>query len=325
MKLNHFIIIFALLWGGVDACAQLPEELSSRPEQWQLTLDTIKSKAHKLLLENNGLQAQYHELASQEQHLLQLIYDQQDNIDQLNRFIKERHGRTSQQMRIEELTEIIKIKKQKVKILEEQFENLQIKQSILERQIQTLNDTISNLEAHRPSSPQVDDQLTMLRKQLEDQLRQEVILKNETIALKNGGNGQNLNLNVVNAQNRQLQARLDALRLQELKIKNSSSDAQLAMANARMINKLKQRRDQLNASINAYETRMDQLRESSLVTVSWPVRKKRLIHEMVQKDARNNLMREKIKDLHEDINILKDQVAKLERRIDFIKGKALPL
>jgi len=243
----------------------------------------------------------------------------------LNRFIKERHGRTSQQMRIEELTEIIKIKKQKVKILEEQFENLQIKQSILERQIQTLNDTISNLEAHRPSSPQVDDQLTMLRKQLEDQLRQEVILKNETIALKNGGNGQNLNLNVVNAQNRQLQARLDALRLQELKIKNSSSDAQLAMANARMINKLKQRRDQLNASINAYETRMDQLRESSLVTVSWPVRKKRLIHEMVQKDARNNLMREKIKDLHEDINILKDQVAKLERRIDFIKGKALPL
>ena len=48
---------------------------------------------------------------------------------------------------------------------------------------------------------------------------------------------------------------------------------------------------------------------------------KELVHEMVQIDARNNKMRDNIKELHEDIDVLRDQVAKLERRVDFAKGQ----
>ena len=41
----------------------------------------------------------------------------------------------------------------------------------------------------------------------------------------------------------------------------------------------------------------------------------------LQTDARNNQMRDKIKVLREDIDVLRDQVARLERRVDFVKGK----
>ena len=52
------------------------------------------------------------------------------------------------------------------------------------------------------------------------------------------------------------------------------------------------------------------------------MKKKKLVHEMVQTDARNNQMRDKIKVLREDIDILRDQVARLERRVDFAQGKS---
>ena len=88
-----------------------------------------------------------------------------------------------------------------------------------------------------------------------------------------------------------------------------------------MYRSLKSGKSSSRPNINAYESRMDDLRESSLMALSWPVKKKKLIHEMVQTDARNNQMREKIKVLREDIDVLRDQVAKLERRVDFVQGK----
>lgn len=166
-----------------------------------------------------------------------------------------------------------------------------------------------------------NDQLIQLRKQLEDESRQEVLLENELGALKTGGTAQNSNQGAIEAENKQLEARLDMLRSQKPQHENLSSDEQLSQASARMYDKLKLRKDELEGKIYAYESRMDELRQSSLTALSWPLKKKKLVHDMVEMDARNNQMREKIKVLREDIDILKDQVARLERRLDFAKGK----
>ena len=91
---------------------RFPKESSSVPEQWQLTLDVIKSKAQTLVIENNGLQVEYRQLIEQLQKLQQSINDQQNKNEQMGRFLKERHGRTDQQVRIEELAQIIKTKRQ---------------------------------------------------------------------------------------------------------------------------------------------------------------------------------------------------------------------
>jgi chromosome segregation ATPase len=274
MRLPLFIIILSFLWWGLDARAQVPEELSSMPEQWQLTLDVIKSKAQNLLVENNGLQGEYRQLIDQAQKLQQSIDGQQSKNEQLELFLNERHGLTDQQMRIEELTGNIKTKSQQVRDEDQQLEDLKRKQSRLDYKIQQAP------AAQNTAQSPVEDQLPQLRKQLEDETRQEVLLENELEDLKAGGKIQNLGAGT-----------------------------------------LKERKEELEADIYAYELRMEELRRSSLTALSWPLKKKELVHEMVQVDARNNKMRDQIKGLHEDIDVLKDQVAKLERRVNFAQDK----
>lgn len=303
------------------------------PEQWQLSLDVIKSKAQTLAVKNDGLQVEYRKLIGQVQELRQSIYDQQHKNEQMGRILKERHGRTDQQVRIERLTQVIKTKSQQAGDYDGQLGNMKRKQSGLGHKVELLKYAIREAEFHqqeerqesRPSEdtvqPQDDDQLTQLRKQLEDQSTQEVLLENELGALKTGGKAQNLNVDAIDAENKQIEARLDLLRLQKLQHEKMSSDTQISQASARMFERLKMRKEQLEAKIYAYELRMDELRQSSLTGMSWPLKKKKLVHEMVLMDAGNNQMRYKIKVLREDIDVLRDQVAKLERRVDFIQGK----
>jgi len=305
------------------------------PEQWQLTLDVIKARAQTLVVKNNGLQDEHRQLTGQLQSLQQAIVDGQNKNDQLDRFLKDRHGRTDQQARIDELKQGLITKKEEERADEGQLEGLRRKQEDLDHKIQQLQGTISQLENRQQADkqkaqvvvntpqPSSDDPLAQWRKQLEDENRQEVLLEDQLGALKSGGQATNLNVEDIVEQNKQLEAHLDNLKLQKLRYLKRSPDPALGVANARRYEQLKRRKDQLEADINAYEFRLDELRESSLMSLSWPLKKKKLIHEMVQRDARNNQMRDKIKDLKEDIGVLKDQVNKLERRVDFAKGKSL--
>ena len=333
MRFSKYIIILPLLWWGFDVRAQVAEEVSSVPEQWQLTLDVIKSKAQTLLIENNGLQDENRQLMAQEQKLQKSIDDQQSKNEHKSRLLKERHGRTDQQVRIEELTQGIKTKKQEALILNKQLEEWNKKKTDQDHKIQKLKNMISDIGLQQQTEkqkvqvsqniekPKGDDQLAQWRKRLEDENRQEALLENQLEAIKRGGESQHLNIDVIKDQNKQLEARLNFLQMERLRhLKKSSAEIQ-AQANARKYDQLKKHKDQLEADINAYESRLNELRESSLTELSWPVKRKKLIKEMVQADARNNKLRDKIKELKEDIDVLRDQVARLERRVDFAQGK----
>ena len=126
-----------------------------------MTLDGIKSRVQALVIENNRLQVEYHKLTGQRQQLQQSMDDQQNKNEQTARLLKERHGRTDQQVRIEELVGMIKTKNQQVRIFDQQLKNLKRQLSRLE------------------SKDQVDHQLAQLRKQLEDESKQEVLLENK--------------------------------------------------------------------------------------------------------------------------------------------------
>jgi chromosome segregation ATPase len=331
MRFYSFIIILSLLWGASEATAQVVQGPSSMPEQWQLTLDVIKSKAQTLMVENNGLQSEYRQLIGQVQRLQQVIDDQQNKNGQISILLKERRGRTDQQLRMDELAQAGKTKRQEIHAFEEQFKNLEKKQVDLGHTIQQLKDTISGIEFHQQAEKKEarisqnpgaqEDELTPWRKQLEDDNRQEVLLENEWRNLKTGAQMKNLNVDALEEENKQLEARLNILQLQKLQHIRKSSDMVLAQANARRYDQLRKRKDELETSINAYESRLDELRQSSLLALSWPAKKKKLIHDMVQVDARNNQMRDNIKVLREDIDVLRDQVARLERRVDFVQGK----
>jgi predicted RNase H-like nuclease (RuvC/YqgF family) len=296
--------MFSLLWCSTYAVAQVSPGPSSMPEQWQLTLDVIKAKAQTLLIKNNELHAEYRQLGQKVQDLNQALKDAKDKNEGMRLFLQERHGRTDQQAQLEALQQTVKTKKQQAAGLRKQLENLEKKQADLDRTIQLQKARLADIQRRPldqqkqnplPAASAVDRQLTDLRGQLEEAKKQEVILENKLSFLKSGGPSQSLNADI---------------------------EGTLAWANQRKYDELKKRKDQLEDAIRTYEMRMDQLKSSGgLAALSWPVQKKKLIHEMVQKDARNNQLREKIKILREDVDILKDQVAKLERRVNFMQGK----
>lgn len=310
----------------------MPQEISSVPEQWQLTLDVIKSKAQSLVVENNGLQAAYQKSSEEVQKLRQSIADTQNKNEEMDHLLKERHGRTDQDLRIEELTSIVKTKRANARDLDEQVARLTQKKADLDQKIQQMKYTVSDIELHQQAQKQQpkpvetpapttgDDQINQWRKQLEDQSKQEVILENELSDLKTGNKTQDLNADDIERQNRLLEARLDILRLQKMRHISRSPVPPPSEPKARRYNQLKQRKDELLFKINAYAMRLDKLRESSLMALSWSVKKKQMVHELVAKDAHNNQMRQQIKDLHEDIDLLREQVGKLERRVDFAQG-----
>ena len=126
-----------------------------------MTLDGIKSRVQALVIENNRLQVEYHKLTGQRQQLQQSMDDQQNKNEQTARLLKERHGRTDQQVRIEVLTRSIKTKSQDLRALDKQLKNLKKKQARLE------------------SKGRMDHQLDQLHKQLEDETKQEVLLENK--------------------------------------------------------------------------------------------------------------------------------------------------
>ena len=131
------------------------------PDQWQLSLDAIQSKVQALVIENNGLRAEYRQLIEQVQKLQQSIDAQQYKNEQMGRFLKERHGRTDQQVRIEALVRSIKTKSQEARTFDKQLGKLKRKR----------------WELGRKGKDLVDDQLAPLRKQFDDERTQEVLLK----------------------------------------------------------------------------------------------------------------------------------------------------
>jgi chromosome segregation ATPase len=173
------------------------------------------------------------------------------------------------------------------------------------------------------SEAALNEQLTELRQRLEEEKKQEVLLENKLNTLRSPGQVSNRgDADQIEEQNKQLSLRLEDLQDQKRVLQARLPDASRAIANQQKYAELKKRKEQLEADINAYAYRMDQLKETSLLkTMPWPVEKKRLIHVMVQKDARNNQLREKIKMLREDVEILRDQVAKFERRVNFMQGQ----
>jgi len=302
-----------LCWAA-DVSAQVSSGLSSMPEQWQLTLDVIKTKAQTLLIKNNEIKSDYRRLSDQALELQQAVIGQQNKIEAIRLFLNERHGRTDQQIQIEQLQQGIKIKRQQDKESQEQLWALRKKQARQEQETRAVPPPLPQ--------PELNEQLSDLRQRLEEEKKQEVILENKLSVLRSPAQAPDQNADRIEEQNKQLSMRLQELRDQKRVLQARLPDAARAMVNQQKYAELKKRKEQLEADINAYAYRMDQLKESSLLTtMPWPVEKKKLIHVMVQKDARNNQLREKIKMLREDVEILKDQVAKFERRVNFMQGQ----
>ena len=64
-------------------------------------------------------------------------------------------------------------------------------------------------------------------------------------------------MDAIESENKQLEARLDLLRLRKLQKVKRSSDTIQAQINGRKYDQLKKSKDELEANINAYELRLE--------------------------------------------------------------------
>ncbi len=313
-------MILALGLSGVPSA--LAQE--SAVAQWQLTLDVIKSKAQHLLDVNNQLTQEANTLSQQMQMLGQTIEQKRAGNDGMRQLLKERHGKTDQQIRIEELTKTLKAKKALLASRPRGISALQKEEAQLQRQIDAKKIKVSELETQRntaqqPPAPSVQEDLNGVRAQLEQEKANEVAIEQEVEDFKKGQNQQQANEGGLAQANRELQSRLDVLRQQKAQQQAQPTGGQ---DNKERYYELQRRKSELDDKIRDYERRIDQMKDSLVTDISWSAKKKKLIHDMVQKDARNQEMREKINDLREDVEILHDHVDKLERRVNLGPSKS---
>ncbi len=80
---------------------------------WQQTLDSIKAAAKEEMAKNNSLSQQHQGLVMNARQLADAIAAKRQSNERLTAFLRERNGRTDQQIRIEELNgQIAAAKKQ---------------------------------------------------------------------------------------------------------------------------------------------------------------------------------------------------------------------
>src|SRR5690242_19469065 len=108
---NCVFLVYFVLCSLVPAFAQIAAEPPSGTQQWQLTFDVIKAKVDALVRENARLTAEAQSLKAQEQKLYVTIGEQGQKNEAIRQFLKERKGRTDQQIRMEELAGQVKTKK----------------------------------------------------------------------------------------------------------------------------------------------------------------------------------------------------------------------
>ncbi len=292
MRFYVFVLLLPLICLLGEARAQLSAGPSSMPEQWQLTLDVIKAKAQSLGVENDGLKDEYQQLVEKADELRQAIDQQRDKNAQSAAILQERHGQTDQDLRIIELNESIRAKNQRLKDYALQLRDLRRRRSESEHKVQAIKYAVRGRELVRLNQKEQIDALPGQRGDDPD------------------------------PQLGQLRQQLEDESTQEVLLENILAALKKGGTySAPTLKDLNAHKQELKREIYANVLRLEDLRDSSLMGLSWPLMKKTLVHRMVLIDARNNQMRSQIKGLKEDIDVLRDQIAKLERRADFVQVK----
>ena len=108
--------IYSLLFILCLVCpARVGAQEAPADAAWLLTLDTIKARSSQLMAQNTRLTADYDMLLEDIDRLNASIEEQGRKNAALADFLKTRHGRSDQQVRIQELEKQIRDKKDELK------------------------------------------------------------------------------------------------------------------------------------------------------------------------------------------------------------------
>lgn len=306
------------------------EPAPNSPE-WQLTLDVIKNKTMVLMEQNAKLIEEHNSLVKAYKKAQMDKRDLELQNESMRQFLRDRHGRSEQQMRMEEVSGQIRTKEDNVRQLQKGLSDLQKDTFETERRLKLRKLKASEIELHVKIEASQEKAINVI---------------DQRVALENDDDYNKLKAKLAQerAQEDDLQKQVDALKqqsLQPLVIPSAQEDADIKSLEQKIADLHKQKEDlqnrtnsdnnqrylqlmdkkkELESKIKEFEAQLNQLKEPATFGFLDPRQKKQIIRQMAQIDSRNIQLRQKIADLKEDVTLLREQVGRLERRANGVQA-----
>lgn len=308
---------------------QVSPEPSPNTPEWQLTLDVIRAKSDTLVDKNNKLVAHRDAMAARYTQLETSITELKANNDELRQFLKDRHGRSDEQIHLEEIASQVKFKEAQVKEIQKELTNLQDDVSSVQQKIQLkkLKMTALNLQNKEDISKaniqkamedrnliENSEELTKLREAFEQERKNEDVLGKQLAQLKPNQPKEGVLAPVDDAQIELLEKNLQTLRQQKEDLQKRIS-VDNNQPGQKRYEKLMLKKRVLEETIHESEVQLNRLRDPHALSFLSNPRKKEVLRQMIEVDTRNGKLRQKMVSLREDLDLLREQVRRLERKL----------
>ncbi len=286
-------------------------------EQWKSGVDAIRGQMDVLIRQNDQLTQVYDQERSQEQQLLREIEEQRQKVEALKEYLRKREGKTDQDLRVDALNGELRIKRMQMdKILLEYKTSHAKAQDVLDRvESKRMKISAYDLKPTEPAvekkavEPRKDPALEALRAEYQRQKASEARLEAGMDPARESSDALEI---------KQLEVRVAALTEQKAQLmkKPLAEDH-----SADKLNLMQTKKDELEKKIRAFESRIESLKSTSVVSGSWAAARKEMVRAVVQGDARNKKLANEIKELKENIALLRSQIGVLEKRVLFSKKR----
>lgn len=296
---------------------------------WQLTLDVIKAKAEALLQKNNDMMAQRDALLKQYNQEQKIIETLKKNNEEIRQFLKERHGRSDEQFKMDEIEAQIHQRKALLKETQDRLVQLNQVSEGLDQKIQLKKLRISDIQIDQKKqdlqlsmqqalkekdASKDDDELIALKKKLHEQKEQEAVLEKQ---------GDQAQLGMFKEPVQVSTEEINALEEKQDNLRHQKDDLQKRLngdnnqANMHRYQELMLKKSELEEKIKGFEVVLNQLKESSKENLTDDKSNKLMLKQMIKIDNRNTQLKQKVHELQENVLVLRSQVRRLEKKVNF--------
>ena len=316
----------------MSALAQMVRDTAGNVPRWLVSIDTIKTKAQGLMEKNIQLMSERDSLTNEDRKSKEQIHDVQIKNEILKQLLKERHGRSDQQMQVEDLTNQIKAKKDQLKRRQQELVKVQKQADDIDRKVrikmlkisdlklrqkaESLKANMQNILRQQASLAKNDQGLVQDKQRLQQEKNNESALEKELADLKQT-KAVSMTVDAGDIQSLALNLQTLIQQKEDLQKKNNADNNP---AKEVPYQQLTLKKKELEDKIKEYEVQLDRLKNPAILGLWGEQQRKQIVHQMVEIDNHNAQLRQRITDLREDVSLLKKQVSRLERKVNFTQG-----
>lgn len=325
------LMFFSPFW-QMSALAQMVRDTAGNVPRWLVSIDTIKTKAQGLMEKNIQLMSERDSLTNEDRKSKEQIHDVQIKNEILKQLLKERHGRSDQQMQVEDLTNQIKAKKDQLKRRQQELVKVQKQADDIDRKVrlkmlkisdlklrqkaESLKANMQNILRQQASLAKNDQGLVQDKQRLQQEKNNESALEKELADLKQT-KAVSMTVDAGDIQSLALNLQTLIQQKEDLQKKNNADNNP---AKEVPYQQLTLKKKELEDKIKEYEVQLDRLKNPAILGLWGEQQRKQIVHQMVEIDNHNAQLRQRITDLREDVSLLKKQVSRLERKVNFTQG-----